>query len=230
MSSHIDARIHAEGYVSISNEAGANKNISIPDFLRKINQLEQENGNQAQEVGEAYTYPSSIHSVQRTTDGFIVSLYFNEREANIRHSYGESYLITVPNVMIRLELRKVNGEERYSIVDARFYATDKNRISLPTVFPSEPRSQEHIWALPFPNMYSGGNMCYGGNSMPSVIYRDWTVLDSVYQTLIIDASCNNDLNVPSVNDGPSDGDDWLQVLADHHERGDGFPYTRLYNY
>lgn len=236
LSDFIDARIHSEGYVTV-RRGDFNKKISLKDYLSVIQPLVSENDQDLS--NSAFRYPSSIHSVASTNDGYIVNLYYPERPAVLRHSNGDSYDVDMPNVMIRVTLRTVGGDKgKFSLASIYWYATDKDRIGLPLEWPSGTSSRDHIWTLPLPNMFNDARMCTGANQLPSVIYRDWTVLDMLYNDVLLGSAFNNDLSVCSLASGSTSGASWLYTLAGYkrdiiEEEGEGnsrFPYHLLTNY
>lgn len=225
----IDARISPEGFVEVSN-GPLKKRISIKDYASVINSLVAE---EDQNIAEStIRYPASIHSVSRTNQGYIVNLYYDEREAEVRHTAAGRHTIYMPNVMIRVELRDVQGKPgEFSLGSIRWFATDKTRIALPTDWPTSSNSRDHIWTLPLPNIFSDARMCTGGNRLPSVIYYDWTVLDMLYNDVLIGSPFNNDLSINCLEDSMRP-DAWIRHLAEHYndEETERFPYELLVNY
>ena len=225
----IVATLSSEGYAEVSNGL-FNKKVSLKDFASVINSLIA----QEDQVIENSTvrYPSSIHSVTRTNTGHIANLYFPEAEAEVRHTSGGKKTIYMPNVMIRVELREIQGKVgEFSLGSINWYATDKSKTALSTEWPTGGSSRDHIWTLPFPNIFGSASMCTGGNRLPSVIYSDWTILDMLYYDVLIGSPFNNDLSVPSLSDsvGPRS---WIDNLHDHwkDEESERFPYDLLVNY
>ena len=226
----LNVSINPDGYVEVSNGL-FNKKISIKDFASVVNTLVSQEDQVLSE--STFRYPESVHSVTRTNQGYILNLYYKEREADVSHvSLTGPKTIYMPNVMIRVELNNVQGKpNNFSLGNIWWFATDKDRISLPLDWPTGGNTRDHIWTLPLPNMYDSAQMCTGGNQMPSVIYQDWTVLDMLYYDVLIKSSFNNDLDIRSVSSDPEPGT-WIQELHDHwvDEESARFPYDRLVNY
>ena len=230
MSSAVTAQINPNGSVTVSNGI-TSKNISIKDYVSEIRKLLDEQDSQ-DISGKTFKFPSSIHSMSSNSNGYIVNLYYPEREAELTHVSAGTHTVYMPNVMIRVSLRKVNGsDDSFSLGNIHWYATDKEAIALPAEWPSGECTRNHIWTLPFPNMFGGATMCTGGNVLPSVIYDDWTVLDMLYYDVLLGSPFNNDLSVRSINTGHSPGG-WIQYLGEYYQREDTdrFPYHDLVNY
>lgn len=230
MSDTVTATISSDGFVEVEN-GRFKKRISIKDYASVISGLVADEDQSLTE--STFRYPSSIHSVTRTNQGYIVNLYFDEREATVRHTSAGRHTIYMPNVMIRVTLREVQGKTgEFSIGAVHWYATDRTRISLPTEWPTGGNTRDHIWTLPLPNMFGDARMCTGGNRLPSVIYYDWTVLDMLYNDVLIGSPFNNDLSICSVEDRPGSPGQWIEHLGEHYlnEETEGFPYSELVNY
>lgn len=230
MSNSINAKINNNGSVTVSNGITA-KNISLKDYLGELRNLLDDQDEQDL-TGKTFKFPSSIHSMSSNSSGYIINLYYPAREADLTHTTAGTRTVYMPNVMIKVNLRKVSGsEDSYSLGDIFWYATDRERVSLPSEWPSGECTQNHIWTLPLPNIFSGATMCTGHNVLPSVVYNDWTVLDMLYYDVLLGSPFNNDLSLRSVSGGHSPGG-WITYLGDWHDREDtdSFPYHELINY
>ena len=225
----LKVEITSEGYAEVSNGL-FRKKISIKDFSSVINSLVAQ---EDQVISNAtFRYPSSLHSVTRTNQGYIANLYYTEREAEVRHTSAGKKMIYMPNVMIRVDLRNVAGKPgEFSLGSIHWFGTDKTPSSLTTDWPTGGNTRDHIWTLPLPNMFDDARMCTGGNRLPSVIYQDWTVLDMLYYDVLLNSPFNNDLSVRSLASSYSPTQ-WLNVLHDHwaNEESERFPYDLLTNY
>lgn len=229
MSSNVVATITPDGYVSVQN-GPFTKNISIKDFAAAISTLVAEEDQVLDQT--SFRYPSSIHSVTKTNQGYTVNLYYPECVKTLRHTSAGRKTMYMPNVMIRVTLKEIQGRtNNFSLGDIYWYATDKDRIALGTDWPRGGSSRDHIWTLPFPNVYGDARMCTGGNRLPSVIYQDWTVLDMLYEDVLCGSPFNNDLGVRSISESMNPSQ-WFNFLGDHYEQEDTerFPYDKLVNY
>lgn len=229
MSDSVTATVHSDGFVEVAN-GKFKKKISIKDYVSVLKILVAEEDQDLE--GATFRYPSSIHSVTKTASGYIVNLYYDEREAEVRHTSAGKHTIYMPNVMIRVQLNEVQGKTgEFSLGSITWFATDRTRISLPTEWPSGSNSRDHIWTLPLPNIFSDAHMCTGGNRLPSVIYYDWSVLDMLYHDVLIGSPFNNDLSINCTSEHYHPGD-WIRYLSDHYkdEESAGFPYSELVNY
>lgn len=225
----LQVTVSPEGWVGVSS-GDITKKISIKDFSSVINSLVAQ---EDQTIANAsIRYPSSVHSVTRTNTGHIVNLYYPECETEVRHTSAGAKMIYMPNVMIRVELRDIAGKPgSYSLGSLYWYATDKSRVALPVDWPTGGSTRDHIWTLPFPNIYGDSRMCTGGNRLPSVIYQDWTVLDMLYYDVLVGSPFNNDLNIPSLSNPVRPGA-WIESLNAQwaNEDTERFPYELLRNY
>lgn len=229
MSNDVVATITADGFVRVQN-GPFQKNISIKDYVTAISTLVAEEDQVLDQT--TFRYPSSIHSVTKTNQGYTVNLYYPECVKTLRHTSAGRKTVYMPNVMIRVELREVQGKpNNFSLGNIRWYATDKERVALSTEWPTGGNTRDHIWTLPFPNVYGDARMCTGGNRLPSVIYQDWTVLDMLYNDVLCGSPFNNDLGVRSLEESMSPSQ-WFTFLGEHYEQEDTerFPYDKLVNY
>lgn len=227
--SNIEAVINQQGYVTVK-QGDMQKNISFKDFLNVLAQMDE--SIQSDSTVNFIKYPTSVHSVAKTQRGYLMTMYFPETEADLV-AYDTTYTTYIPNVIIQVELMRIQGQDgSFAIGTLRWYATDKTRGELRHDW--QPSSTNHIWTLPFPNMYSNASMCIGGNVLPSVIYSDWTVLDMLYTDVFLGSAFNNDLSIHSLNSSYSgiDPDDWLSSLENYYNEEDTtrFPYERLRDY
>lgn len=229
MSNTIKAVVHSTGYVEVDN-GRFTKKISIKDYSTVIQGLVAQ---EDQAIANSTTrYPSSIHSVTRTNQGFVINLYYDAREASISHTTSGSHMVYMPNVMIRVQLFDIQGKPgEYSLGDIHWFCTDKGRTSLPTHWPTGSNSRDHIWTLPLPNMFGSAQMCTGGNRLPSVVYSDWTILDMLYHDVLLRSPFNNDLT-PMGWEEHRNAAQLVTYLGEQYldENTEGFPYDELVNY
>lgn len=223
------ASLSADGYVEVA-QGELRKKISIKDYASVINRLIDEEDQVSSE--SPIKYPSSIHSSIRTNQGYTLHLYYPETEKELQHTRVGTRKMYIPNVLISVDLQEIQGKpEEYSIGQVYWYCTDKSRTALPAEWPRGFSSQDHIWTLPFPNMFNSGSMCTGGNRLPSVIYRDWTVLDMLYNDVFIRSPFNNDLSINNVPDH-NQPQEWFNFMHEYYndEETDRFPYHMLSNF
>lgn len=227
MSNSFTSTIHEEGYVTIS-QGGVNKNISIQDYMKGLANICSNLENQDSSP-ESFRLPDSIHSFSRTSAGYTINLYYPSAPADILYDgISGRTRIMLPNIMIRIKLQNILDKPgSYCFGNIKWFATDKLPSQLPVEWPDGPRERDHIWALPLPNIYNDGNMCTGGNVLPSVIYSDWTILHMLYTDVLIKSQFNSDLGIPNIN---TSARSWITKLGEEYVKNpESFPYGLLTN-
>lgn len=208
MSEGLTIQIHPDGYARVV--AGAvTKNVSLSDAAQLL-RLAAENDRE-EATAQNIVMPSGVHGVKWHSDGSAdVVLYYPTRKVTVRHTNGRNYNVPLPNVILHIKLRK-QADGQWMIRDSRWKQTPEGRLSI------DMDRLDSYQALAMPNMYSDGRMCYGSNSLPGVIYRDWTILDMLYNDILCNSNFNNDLTVPGAE---CSGSSWLNNL----DGMDEFPY------
>ena len=173
--------------------------------------------------------PSNCFIFAKSIFNGIVQCYYPERKHkvkfdNTRGEGGKSeYNIIFPNVIITHTL--VVDRDKWKRTDTKFFATDKRVGQLPLEPIKNENTAAHIWTLPMPNMYSGGAMCFGRNTLISAFDKNnLRGLDWFYKILYTSAY-NSDLSVPSLKRGTNPVD-WLDFLSTQ----DKYPYDYLKGY
>jgi len=216
--SSIEATIHSDGYVTVNTNQGR-KNISIADYLTGLREFQSRYLGEVEEsdtITDSFVMPNGIHRADRTNFGHRVTLYYPEATHTVSHDNGDNYTIPFPNVVIEVDLHTNDSGFRFGRI--KWYATTRGRLSLP----AHMETDHDIWYLPMPNMFDSGEMCLGSNSLPGVVYNDWSILDMLYNDILVRSKFNNDLSVRETRRDYS-GSGWLTELDGH----DSFPYDLL---
>lgn len=213
--SKLDFTIHDTRVVTIKT-GNVQRDISLVDFMSGLSALV---GDETSEVpGLDLILPPCLHSMRIQTNGAIdLHLYYPERVADLRCSGNNYRNVPIPNVMLKLTLQPTaSGDTGYAIRNVRWMMTDRESVSLNDN--SDWRiGANRIWPLAMPNCYEDGNMCYGGNSLPNIVYKDLSILNTLYEDIFLRSNFNNDLRVPGAG---SRGTDWLSHIAGQ----ESFPY------
>ena len=150
-----------------------------------------------------------------------LQVYFPQCRRDVTHTGLKDKLnIAVPNIIIVFDLNKSNTQSTWGVGNAVYFCTSREIGAIEERFVSA--KDKDIWVLPFPNIFSSGKPCYGGNSMPTgFIENDLRGLLWYYEFLF-SSPFNNDLSIPSISTGDSPTK-WLNRLA----KAEAFPYDLL---
>ena len=209
--------------VRIPGENGRpSKIISHEEFLERYQNTKPIEENKNKE--ERFLFPPNTYLFSKTKSTMSVGLYFRERTvpemqfANRGDRPKKIKNVRLPNIVISCKFKK---RKNWGLESFQFFATDRGILDLPDKLITSPAHNQHIWALPLPNMYGGGNMCTGGNSVISSYNEDLRPLITLYK-MLTDSPFNNDLSVPSVGSEVRPLP-WLESLSGKTE----FPYEKL---
>ncbi len=216
--SKLDFTIHDTRVVTVKN-GNISRDISLADFMSGLAALV---GDEVAEVpGLDLILPPCLHSMRIQTSGAIdLHMYYPERKADLRCGDNHYRSVPIPNVMLKLTLQPtLTGDNGYALRNLRWMMTDREAVSLNDN--SDWRvGASHVYPLAMPNCYSDGNMCYGGNSLPNIVYKDFSILNTLYHDVFLRSNFNNDLSVPGVSREYRLGTEWLSHIAGQ----DSFPY------
>ena len=220
-----NAHITGEGSVEIELPMGMKRNISISDYANIIQGLADRAVTDA-ETETFFKYPESMFSVSRNSNGHIINMYFEEREVTIKFAGMGKKKIIMPNVLVTVELHKTSDSEAFYIKSVKWLASNLEKHLLPTNW-TNLHSKKGVWVLPMPNVYDTGSMCTGGNQLPSIMYTNFTILDTLYSDILVGSAFNSDLRIQSIKEFRTPKD-WINVLAQELKDGNvSFPYNLL---
>lgn len=202
------------------------KRITYEDFNSIIGAVVNHRNEQAM---EGFQLPSNCFYFGRSGNDINLSCYYGERIAEIRHM-SKKYTIKTPNIIISHRLVRHNSKTwRMESNRTRYFSTNAKVGNLPKTFIADADHSKHIYLMPFPNTYSEGALCFGGNSMPSQFTdNNLRGLDWYYQVLF-ESPFNNDLGIRALRDEPSI-EGWFQKLADVAKSDAAFPYESIRGY
>jgi hypothetical protein len=197
------------------------KRVSYEDFNAIIGAVVNHRN---EEQMEGFQLPSNCFYFAKSSTTIQLSCYYAERVADMRHM-NKKYTVRAPNFIISHQLTRHNSKT-WKSTGSRYYATNAKVGNLPKTFIWGVDGNKHIYLSPFPNTYSEGNMCYGGNSMPTQFTENnLRGLDWYYQFLF-ESPFNNDLGLRAVSGEPSI-EAWFKKLADAAKDNKPFPYESL---
>lgn len=202
------------------------KRITYEDFNAIVGAVVNHRNEQSM---EGFQLPSNCFYFARSGTEINLSCYYAERIADIRHG-GKTYTIKTPNIIISHRLtRHTNKSWKVDSARSRYFCTNAKVGNLPKTFIAETDHGKHIYLMPFPNTYSEGALCFGGNSMPTQ-FTDNNIrgLDWYYQVLF-ESPFNNDLGIRALASEPSI-EGWFKRLADAAKNNTAFPYDALRGY
>lgn len=203
---------------------GMKKSISLLDFKQTIdNQLQLESRMDTMQL------PFGTYLMAKSANAMQMSVYYPERKLDLKHMSGrdskakEYKGCAVPNVVIAFDLRFEN--KFWVVAQAKYFATNKKVTELPETPLTQQDARSGVWAMPFPNFYDHGGMCYGGNTMPTRHANNLRGLDYFYDIISV-SPFNNDLGLPGVPDYSGDIEGWFKYLQTLEK----FDYTKLRYY
>lgn len=206
-------------YVELALSTGQKKTVTLVDFKHALDKSLN-----VQTLSETTLLPSNCYLMSKGLDAMTIGCYYlgEVREVKfINESKEHKFKIPFPNIIITNKLTKTIN--KWGVQSTRFFCTHKNVGQLPLTPIEQVNRSENIWALPFPNMYGDGRMCYGNNTMPSgFVDNNFRALDWYFQILFT-APYNADLHLPEIAKRPYTWFTELSKLAK-------FPYAQLAEY
>lgn len=178
---------------------------------------------------EGFQLPSNCFYFGKSGNEIQLSCYYSERIAEIQHG-SKKHTIKTPNIIISHQLTKHNSKTwRMEASRSRYFCTNAKVGNLPKTFINEVDHSKHVYLMPFPNTYSEGALCFGGNSMPTqFVDNNLRGLDWYYQVLF-ESPFNNDLGIRALANEPSI-EGWFSTLATAAKENKPFPYEELRGY
>lgn len=214
-----------QDHVEVEIHAGLKKQISYGSFKeiinKSLNQVDVETA-----VITGFSPPSSVFFISQSANAMSLNCYYPG--GNKPLIYGSRKMeFAAPNIIIGFTLKKDSSD--WVIASANYFCTDLPVGKLPRTFINSVDHKKGIYLLPMTNTYGGGNMCYGGNSMPAR-FKDNNLrgLDWYYKYLW-ESPFNNDLGLQSINNKVDPGK-WYEMLDKCAKRNDVFPYVDLAGY
>lgn len=211
-----------QDYVELTLANGIKKTITLADFKHALDKSLN-----IQTVLENILLPPNCYMIAKGLDTITICSYYVGEPRKVkfipnRDSRAEvEHTIPFPNIVITNKLNKLNG--KWGVVVTHFWATNKTVGQLPLTPILQADKPNGIWAVPLPNMYSDGRMCYGHNTMPTgFMDNNFRALDWYFR-VFFNSSFNTDLPVPEVNRNASD---WMKKL----DKLPKFPYEELPHY
>lgn len=210
----IDARLYPDFVEAV---VGSQRRVvTYEDFTSLLNSFVTSGTNEE----TSFSLPSSCIYLNKTGSELKAMMYYPEQRHDVKLVNQEFKSVVFPNVLVTCYFRKEGGP-LYVISQVRYFATNRSEGQVPKEFLSNPDPERGFIALPMPNMYSGGNMCFGRNSqIPPVDGFNLRGMDWYYQ-LLYRSPFNNDLSIPGVGRQCSS---WLRTLSE----APSFPYSKFH--
>ena len=203
------------------NTSQIEKRISFEDFYSIIGAVINRRN---EEKIDGFQLPSNCFYFAKSATEIHLSCYYAERIADMRH-FETKHTVKTPNFIISHTLQK-QSTGAWRVTMSYFFCTDAKVSALPKGHIRRVDTRNRVFLSPFPNTYAEGNMCYGGNSMPSnFVDNNLTGLNWYYQFLF-ESPFNNDLGLRGVSDSSS-VEGWFKDLAEVAKDNKPFPYNRL---
>lgn len=203
------------------NTSQIEKRITYEDFHSVISTILNRRN---EESMEGFNLPSNCFYFAKSASGIQLSCYYAERTAEMRHM-DRKYMVKTPNFIISHTLEKGTGKN-WKSTNSKFFCTDAKVGALPKEFIWAPNGNQKIYLSPFPNTYAEGNMCYGGNSMPSQHQDNNLAGLNWYYQFLFESPFNNDLGLRALKDEIA-VDAWFTKLKEVAEKNEPFPYGLL---
>ena len=213
-----------ENCVLVKLSGGVEKYISYRDFIGVIRNISNDLDNAKI---EGFCLPSNTFYFAHSGEFVNLSCYYASKVCPLKY-YDKKFDVLMPNVIISHQLRREPGKEDWVVQGTRYFSTDVNVGRLPKTFIFTNKPSERVFGFPMTNTYREGNMCYGGNTMPTKFTENnLRGLDWYYQYLW-ESPFNDDLGVHAVRDvSPLD---WYNTLRKAAEKNEPFPYNLLRNW
>lgn len=213
----VTAEMHAS-HVTIKSQS-LNKNISWATFITLILPF------LGRTAGEFDTImPEHACYMSKGPDKMFISLYIPAHVRKVtfdpRGTNGlREFTIPLPNIVAEYDLTK--GSEVWSVANANFFMTKESRLQTSLWYRGGMRIAKSLGdnlrnfaVVSLPNIYEGGTMCTGENSVAANLTdNNLSGLDS-YIDILLNQPFSRDLSIRSVNrSGHSGSEDWLELLA-----------------
>lgn len=207
-----------------SGTAETEKRVSYEDFLAIVRQAV---GRKNDEQLNGFNMPSNCFYFASSSSTIQMSCYYQERTAELKYNRLK-FPIKVPNLIISHVLERQGSTGRsWRVVGSKYFCTDNAVSRLPRTFINSLDHTNRIFLSPFTNTYEDGKMCYGGNSMPSVMNDNNLRGLQWYYEFLFDSEFNDDLGVRATSMTPAS---WYQLLKETVEKNEPFPYQKLRNF
>jgi hypothetical protein len=204
--------------------AEIDKRISYEDFLAIVRSAV---GRKNDEQLNGFSMPSNCFYFASSASTIQLSCYYQERTAILKYRTLK-FPIKVPNMIISHVLERQGSSGRaWRVTASKYFCTDSAVSRLPRTFINSIDHTNRIYLSAFTNTYEDGKMCYGGNSMPSVMSDNNLRGLQWYYEFLFDSEFNDDLGVKATGMSPSE---WYQLLKEAAAKDEPFPYSKLRNY
>lgn len=219
--------------VIVHGENGVDKTTSLNDFVRSMNAAYSASNSSTEDVDFQMPQACRFFSIGR--ESLRVTNYYPSSVQTIKYSprggNTQTFRIIVPNIILSFKLTKDKTNDktwRLRSDHVMYLCTNLDYSRFRPKHFDGPDNNNHIYSVPFCNMYPNGKVCYGNSTdMPGEFRNNnLSALDYFYQFLFI-SPFNDDLSIPGVEMSRSE---WWRVLQNCANSNQPFPYERLYGY
>lgn len=190
-----------DSHVRVPNGMGANKNISLTDFVAELQRVAT-GGDQQREPLRAFRLPNEALSIKVNRNELHILMYFPERIHDLQYIPNRSrdgrgtYSCPIPPTVIFCKLQHNSSNNKWTLEQVKWFCTDYKEDEVPSLedWGTNPQNhRNHLWPLPFPNQYGDGNMCVGANSYRTLYEPDLRGLNELYHHVLLASPFNDDL-------------------------------------
>ena len=214
--------------VRVHGPRGNYRDISYQDFLTHTLKVFKSLGETAENTRD-YILPDNTYLLKVGINDLIVCQYYPETKREVTY-LSSTRLSVVPNIITTIKYKRAAGstsdKPAWKHLQTYYFATSLPFDRFNKVMVERPDAQAKISILPFPNVYSEGNLCFGDNFIPrDIVGTDLRPLNRFHDVLWC-SPFNNDLGVRATG-GNHSPPTWMQLLADRARDNLGFPYQEI---
>ena len=216
--------------VKITFGNGMEKYISYQEFLRVLTSI-VDNTQVTTKGGESFMLPSNVFFFSHSSTEVCINTYYTARDSHLKFikpdtNKATSFDITMPNLILAITLTAGRNKKDWRVTGSKYFCTDLPVSKLPKNFINSVRHSDHVFLMPMSNTYGEGNMCTGGNTMPSnMTENNLRALDWYYQYMW-ESPFNSDLGVRALKRN-MEVHSWYDLLKKKAEKKEPFPYDLL---
>lgn len=203
------------------------KFVSYVDFISSLRSLIDKDTNSSK-LQEYILAPNTFH-LSVGLDRIEMSMFYPECVRDLIYGSAQRKSV-IPNIIISHALKLQSGTD-WRVVDTKYWSTNK---TLPEIvrksYLSASGKPAYLSIMPFTNVYTDGNLCFGSNvRILNIKGGDFKPLHWYYEMLFT-SPFNNDLGISALKSSSpyrSDIAAWYKHLADLATKKEPFPYEQL---
>lgn len=226
---NVTAFYPSDDFVKVDFDNDTSKTISWEDFIEGfLNAYKpRATGEDKLEVTQTLKLPPNTFIQQYSNKGkdLTISMYYDEAVHALKYARdtgNKGIRRHVPNMVITCKFQLNDKTKMWALRDARFLCTYLRFEELGEVTRPVSTATKGFTALPLPNMYSDGKMCYGSNSIPSSFPKNDISGISWLYTMTVESIFNNDLSIPGIRHEIAQ---WMNEIKE--KKHECFPYWEV---